>query len=385
VIIGDCAGISVTAVSFADATVSLFSDFHFALSTFSATEQATRMSLFGEKLFVYQEEQNIICEYGLPFIAQRSSLINAASKALASYWRNHQKIAGCIIKLNEMWKRIWEEANPLTSQGILLAKAFLTGQNPPDISTEIHRGRMRKSIAHELVEIKRIVAYDVIPAFLELDTALNHLQAAMDINSELGLVLPSSRSQSQVKDCLSMIANFTKLEECFSALFDYLQDRVIGSLSISEFTEFLVKYLGGFDLPDIRIRSGTEPKSSPIFSVEIGSEMPVPGIFSDMRLGKCVALSDKGINVLSMIHGHSERLAVGGCPLAAYPFEEGMVGCFFRNENRPYFVMFGDGSEEVTAYEVPLLDAAVFTFSPRKIALLESRELFCAVVDLQPE
>jgi hypothetical protein len=68
--------------------------------------------------------------------------------------------------------------------------------------------------------------------------------------------------------------------------------------------------------------------------------------------------------------------------LAGFPFDDDAVGCFYESDRQVKFVMLN--GEDSASYEVSLLDATKFITSPRKIAFIESAQLFCAVVDLQP-
>jgi hypothetical protein len=379
--LANCNHISLTIVSFVDATVSVFSDFHFALTTFAIPAVATHISLSEQTVFLLSEDGKSVSRFALSFLLEQSPLIQATSAALASYWHHHDIVEGAHRKLEEIWKRIWEEASPFTGHGIEIAQAFLCGRSPPELSTEVHRGRVKKSIANEIAQLRRILGGQIVPSFLELDRSTEKLQAALDIAPEIGSEVRSTRSDRQLRNCLSMLENLRKIDACFTSLFDYLQDGAEATLAVSttEFSEYLVKYLSGFVLLDITIGEG--PSRRPIFAAEQQTEIELPCRYSNMRGAKCVCLSES-VSVVDMVTGESVEYAVDGSPLAGFPFDDETLGCFFERDGQVKFVMLN--GEDPSSYEVSLLDATVFLTSPRKIAFIESAQSFCAVVDLQP-
>jgi hypothetical protein len=374
-------GISLTIVSFADATVSVFSDFHFALTTIALPAISTHISVSGETVYLLLEDGKTVCRYGLPFLLSQSQLIRATSGALASYWHHHDVVEGAHAKLEEIWKRIWEEAAPFTTHGIEIAQAFLCGRSPPELSTEVHRGRVRKSIANEIGQLRKIIAQQIVPSFLELDRSTEKLQAVLDFEPEIGIELKSTTSDRQLRNCLSMLENLRKLDACFSSLFEYLQDGGDAALGVSttEFAEFLVRYLRGFDLLDIAVGEG--PARRPVFAAEPKQDIDLPSRYSSMRGQKCVCLSDV-VTVIDMNTGERTEYEPSGTPVAGFPFDDDTIGCFCERDGRVMFGLFNSADEG--HYEVSLLDAITFVTSPRKIAFIESAQSFCAVVDLQP-
>jgi hypothetical protein len=376
-----CNGIPLTIVAFADATVSVFSDFHFTLANFVLPAVTAHIGLADSTVFLLLEDGRSVSRFRFPFLETESLLIRATSAALASYWHHHDIVEGATGKLADIWKRIWEEASPFTAHGIALAQAFLCGGTPPELSTEVHRGRIKRSIGNEIVKMRKILAEQIIPSFLELDRATEKLQAALDIAPGIGIEIRSIRSDRQLRNCLSMLENLRKTELCFTALFDYLEARVDATpvVSTAEFTEFLVKHLRGFDLLDIGVGEG--PISKPIFAAEQQVELELPSRYSCMRGAKCVCLSD-ALSVVDLQSGDHQDFEVEGHPLSGFPFDDDTVGCFYEDDGCVKFVLLG--CEDSASYKISLVDAAAIVISPRKIAFVASSQAFCTVVDLQP-
>jgi hypothetical protein len=377
---GSCNGISITIVAFSDATVSVFSDFHLSLAAFEVASPAIQISLSGTTVFLLLDDGRTISRFDLPFVLNHSEEIQATSSALSSYWFHRETIENARLRLEEIWKRIWGEAAPFTSHGIELAKSFLCGRPPPELSTEVHRSRVKKSIAADLSKMKNILAAEIIPSYLQLDKYSETLQAALDIALEVGISLSERRSQPQLRNCLSMIENCKKLDACFTALFDYLQNGpdTIFSVSTPEFAEFLVDYLCGFELLDIRIGEG--PVSHPVFSAEEQPDLQLPNRYSRITNAECICLAT-GVSVIDLTIGDAKEYEVDGQPLAGYAFDDGAIGCFYETDGQVNFVMLN--AENAAPHEVSLLDATRFVISPRRIAFVEPTQGFCAVVDLQ--
>jgi hypothetical protein len=70
----------------------------------------------------------------------QSSLTGATAAALASYWHHHNVVEGVQRKLDDIWRRTWDEASPFTSYGSAVVQAFVSGPRRPELSTEVRRG-----------------------------------------------------------------------------------------------------------------------------------------------------------------------------------------------------------------------------------------------------
>ncbi|OHT14725.1 hypothetical protein TRFO_02980 [Tritrichomonas foetus] len=383
--IDECNEISITAVGFADGTVSLFSDFHFALCQYHLIQPAIKITLCDTEVFLLHEDHQNVSHFSITFIESDSALIKSTSKAFSSYWMHYHTIDNAVNKLNERWNQIWEESASFTSHNEDIARCFLLGKNPPELSTEVHITRISKSIAHEFSEIQNLLANDIIPSFIELDKTIEQIKAAIEMSSKLDISLYFDSSKSQIQNCLTMMENFRRLSNCFNALFGYLLNpaSVISELakanvSTNEFTDFLINYFHKFDLLDISI--GQSPESKPIFEATHKADILLPARFSNVSKEKCSCIGQT-LSVYDLKEQEETTYQVSGQPLAAYPFSDGCVGCFFESGGSVYFKMFEDENESQA--EVSLEDSAVFFISPRRIALVQSTEMFASVVDLE--
>lgn len=377
--IGESNGTVITIISCVDGTISLFCDFHFALSTFILPTPAHELSLIGTSVYALHEDGRELSHFEIPSMESQSTLINSIAKVFSTYWINYQKIENAHAQLEDTWKRIWEEASIFSSRNEELAKAFLCGLDPPEISTDSHRIRLAKSIAQELADMKSIIANTIIPAFTKLDEASRKLKAGVEICPQIGIEVDDYGSPRQIKNCFMMIRNIQLLEKCFATLFQYLQDSRSFDLSVSttEFADFLANYLTGFPLLDLRITK--VPTSTPMFEAVEKEELVLPGRFSAVSGSKWTCLSSN-VKVFDAETGETEEFDVDGTPLAAYSFDDDTVGCFYENDEMTQFVLLN--GENDTPRGVELVDATSFVISPRRIAFVLSAQLFCSVVDL---
>ena len=378
---GEYNGMTITIIAFEDANVSLFCDFHYALSQFAITLPAIGLSFCETSLFVLEEDGMTVLQFDMPFILTQYSLIKHTSEVLSSYWVHFQTIENAKTKLSNLGKRIWEEVSLLTSHADEIARSFISGTDPPELSTEVHRARIHKIMEQEFHEMKVLIAKEIMPSFMGLDKASQQLKAAIAMRPRTGITLEAVGSERQLKDCIVALENLNRLEKCFGALFEYLRDSRTAVLPISnaEFADFLVNFLPGFDLPDLSIKS--VPKSSPIFEMEANGNFQLPGRFSSVSGSRCVCVSEK-VQLIDFMTKERWEYPVGGHPLAAYAFNNQEIGCFFENSGKASFVVLN--SEDDTAREVGLADATIFVISPRRIAFVQSSQLFCSVVDLAP-
>ena len=374
VTIDECNGISITAVGFADASVSLFSDFHFSLCHFNLVQPAIKISLTNDEIFLFHEDHRSVSHFKLPFINTDSLLIKSTSKAFSAYWMHYHIIENAIRRLNELWNQIWEESALFSSKKNEIAKSFLLGQNPPELSTEVHIGRLLKSISHEFTEIQNLLSKDIITSFLEIDKSIEQITAALDMSTKLEIKIRSETSKQQIQNCLTMMENFRKLSHCFDALFGYLlnpnsvlNELTKASISNIEFADFLVNYFSKFDLLDISI--GPSPESKPVFEALHINEFDLPNRFSTVNKEKCTCIGQT-LSLFDLNKKEETVFDVDGQPLAAYSFSDDCVGCFYESEGKVLFRMF-NGDNDASA-EVSLENAAMFFISPRKIALVQS-------------
>ena len=379
--VGECNSMTITVIGFEDSTVSIFSDFHYAMSQFILPLPAMKFSLSDTALFALQDDGMTVSRFDMPFIINKSSIIRPTSEALSSYWVYKQTIDNAWAKLGDMWKRVWDEAEMFTPYRTELAKGFLCGIDPPEISTEVHRERVCKTMQNELHQIRELVANEIIPAFIGLNKATEKLKAALTMSQSTGISVPSGGFAAQLKGCLVIIENSARLEKCFTALFEYLKDShgAVLPMSSTEFADFLVNYISPFDLPDIGIQE--HPSSQPIFEMESKGDFPLPGRLSSVTGSKWVCIG-QNVEVLDLLTGEKQEYDVDGHPLAAYAFMDGdeEVGCFYENGGKASFKMFN--GEDENGHDVGLVDATVFVISPRRIAFVQSTQLFCSVVDL---
>lgn len=413
VTIDDCNGISITAVGFSDSSVFLFSDFHFSLCRFELTQPAIKISLCENEIFCLHEDHKTVACFTLPFIESDAPFIKATSKAFSSYWMHYHKIEKSSAQLADIWNQIWEESSNFTSHSEDLARKFLLGQSPPTLATEVHLSRLHKSISHEFVEIQNILSQDIILSFIELDKATEQIKAALDMSTTLRINLGSDSSKQQIHNSLTMLDNFRRLSKCFDALFAFLINSdsqngadqthqnqaqnqenqetqaydflIKSSVTQSEFADFLVNYLHKFDLLDISI--GEPPESEPVFQAVHKNDIELPYRFSYVNKEKCACIGPKLV-LYDLKENEQKQFDVNGQTLAAFPFGDGDVGCFYEDDGKIMFLMvsnIGDDESEPTqsSAEVSLENSTVFFISPRRIALVESTELFASVIDLE--
>ena len=322
-----------------------------------------------------------VSRFDMPFISSKMSLIRPTSEALAGYWEYNQVVDNAREKLSEMWKRIWDEAALFSPHRTELAKAFICGIDPPEISTEVHRERMHKTMEHEFQEMKALVANEIIPALMGLTKTQEKLSAALTMSQSTGISVADVGFAAQLKSCLVIIENLNRLEKCFTALFEYLKDSRGAALPVSstEFADFLVNYIERFELPDISVHE--HPTSAPIYEMESKGDVTLQGRLSSVSLSKWVCIG-QNVQVMDLLTGESQEYEVPGHPLSAYAFVDGdeEVGCFYENGGKVSFKMFNEEDEK--PHDVGLVDATVFVISPRKIAFVQSTQLFCSIVDL---
>ena len=122
------------------------------------------------------------------------------------------------------------------------------------------------------------------------------------------------------------------------------------------------------------------PVCEPAYSAVHMRDVSLTGAISSMRCGKCCCIGESVLEY-SMNEGKTNEFFVEGTPLAAYAFDDGSIGCFYSSDGKVMFKMIGE--EEQEPREVSLMGASMFVFSPRRIALVASDELFCSVVDLE--
>jgi hypothetical protein len=372
-------GVSLTIIAFSDGKVSIFSDFYLALAEFDIGTAAINILASSTNIFLLQEDGLTLSRFGLPFLNDGADLIKAISNPLLTYWTSRQTIETARSKLTNLFKRIADETAPFSSAENELVQSFLCGRDPPEISSDVHRARLRKSIAHDIREAKSVLTREIIPSFLELDKSAEKLRAAVDISSLIGLADETGRSSRQLRNALSMVENLNKLDRCFESLFDYLQPEKEKPFEVptAEFCEFLASHLSGFDFLEIEV--GTPPTTFPVLPVERQEDLQLPCRHSSMAFGRCACVG-RNCCVVDLATGEVNQYEVEGRPITGFAFADETVGCFFEKEDHLCFVLF-NGDDE-TPHEVSLLNAGAVVISSRKIALVESTELFCSVVDL---
>ncbi|KAK8899762.1 hypothetical protein M9Y10_002084 [Tritrichomonas musculus] len=414
VTIDECNGISITAVGFSDSSVFLFSDFHFSLCRFELTQPAMKISLCENEIFCLHEDHKTVTCFTLPFIESDAPFIKSVSKAFSSYWMHYHKIEKSSAQLIDLWNQIWEESSQFTPHNEDLARRFLLGQTPPELATEVHISRLHKSIAHEFTEMQNILAQDIIVSFIELDKATEQIKAALDMSTKLRINLGSTTSKKQIHNSLTMLDNLRRLSKCFEALFAFLvksqnntqqaqsqqtpnqtnQDNqetqnyyflTKTNVSRSEFADFLVNFFHKFDLLDISI--GEPPDSDPVFQAVHKNDIELPYRFSYVNKERCTCIGPKLV-LYDLKQNESKQYDIAGQALAAYPFGDGDVGCFSESDGKAIFTMISNCEEEEgqtnqASAEVSLENSTVFFISPRRIALVESTELFASVIDLE--
>lgn len=395
----ECNGIQITAVGFADATVSLFSDFHFALCQIHLYLPAVKISLCDEDIYFLHEDHLTVSCFSLPFLKTDASLIQATSSAFSSYWMHFHTIENATAIISSKWKQIWEDSSLFVPHNEKIARCFLLGQNPPELSSEVHLTRLQKSICNEFADIQKLFSQDIVPSFIALDKATRQIEAAAEMSGKLKVQLKSISSNAQIHNSLTMMENFRKLSNCFDAFFAYL----IGSLSAqpntgnisqstyeildnykisaTEFGDFLVNYFHKFDLLNIQI--GQPPESEPVFEAVHKNELELPSRFSSVNKEKCACIGSE-LSVYDLKSQENTKYAIDGHPLAAYAFSTGTVGCFYNSNTDDDNVMFvmlnGDNDSPAS---VSLENSTLFFISPRRIALVESTEMFASVIDLE--
>ncbi|KAH0792863.1 hypothetical protein GPJ56_003223 [Histomonas meleagridis] len=335
-------------------------------------------------LYAVLEDYTTVSHYSLPFLNDYS-VIHSISSSLSEYWNHHQIINNSKALIHESWKRIWDESKQFSNFKDQIVKSFLTGTTPPTISTEVHRSRVHKSIIHEFDQIQSIIADQIIPSFLSMDKASNSLFETLEFLPALGITLDSIDSSTQIKKCVSILKSIRKLKNCFDALFCYLDSPQtvltdLEKLSVpnAQFADFLINYFQMFDM--LEFSTGEGPICKPVYNAIQERNIELTGVISSMRCGKCCCIAET-ILVYSLRENKITELIVEGRPLAAYAFDDESIGCFYNNDGKIMFKMIGE--EEQEPNEVSLIGASVFVFSPRKIALVSSDELFCSVVDLE--
>lgn len=382
----DCNGINITAVGFEDRTVSILSGWSFTLSIIQLSQAVNKISFNETDMFLLLEDNRTIIHYALPFVKSESVLINSVSSILSSYWSNYLIVSNAINAVNDIWNRIWDECAPFENSGPDLAKCFLIGTKPPDLSTEMHCARLQKSVLHELSEIKNLISEKIIPSLIELDTYNDQFKIVLAISPKLDYTYNPESPAQQLKDALINMQNIEKLRKCFNTFFSYLQNPsiIIGTLeqtgiSAAMFSEFLVKYLYPFPLYDVTPPDGPEITVPPFEALQI-DELSISSRYSCMSGSTCVCLGEK-ITAVELLSQETTEYSVDGQPIYAYPFDDGCIGCFYQSEEKPMFIMFN--GENDSPHEVSLANASIFRISPRRIALVETEALFCAVVDLE--
>ena len=405
--------VDILAVAFDDQTVSLFADFHFALLTITLDQVAIKLSITNNMLFCVLEDYITIRKFPTLFISENFHYIKPIATNLSTYWIHHQMLFQKAMEVNSLWDHIWDEMNneklDIVNQSEEIARSFLLGNLPPEISHEAHRTRICKQIIQNMDDIINIFAEDIVPTILELNTTISYLRGALEIAPPFGVSIPDSYQMNQpekfstiLNNCFVMIQNTKLLKKCINALFAYLNATSVSeSLSIiaqhdvapTEFADFLANFCKKRDLLDISITE--TPQSIPVFSIDTCGSF---SLFGTPTLQKqyCTCLSDHKVSLINLETDEIQEFFIKGTPLSAFPFENGLVGCFSQKDEKPVFQMFGEEDEEseengdnslkenteVIEHSVSLLEASNFIISPRKIALLNSNELFCAVVDL---
>ena len=205
------------------------------------------------------------------------------------------------------------------------------------------------------------------------------------MSTKLEIKIRSETSKQQIQNCLTMMENFRKFSHCFDALFGYLlnpnsvlNELTKASISNIEFADFLVNYFSKFDLLDISI--GHSPESKPVFEALHINEFDLPNRFSTVNKEKCTCIGQT-LSLFDLNKKEETVFDVDGQPLAAYSFSDDCVGCFYESEGKVLFRMF-NGDNDASA-EVSLENAAMFFISPRKIALVQSTEMFASAIYLE--
>ena len=229
----------------------------------------------------------------------------------------------------------------------------------------------------------------------------------------LRINLGSTSYKEQIHNSLTMLDNFRRLSKCFDALFYFLinsdsqnsadqshqpqsptQDNqesqacdflMKSNVTQSEFADFLVNFLHKFDLLDISI--GEPPESEPVFQAVHKSDIELPYRFSYVNKERCACIGPELV-LYDLMQNKQKQFEVNGQTLAAFPFGDGDIGCFYEDDGKIMFMMVSnidDEESEVTqsSAEVSLENSTVFFISPRRIALVESTELFASVIDLE--
>lgn len=379
--------IDITAVGCGDSFLYVLSDFHFLLCKIELPFPAIKLTIDDElNLFAVLEDYTTISHFKLAFIESNYQIIQIASKNLSEYWNNHQIIENQMTLIGESWKRVWYEAKQFSANKEEIVRAFLIGLTPPEISTQTHRSRVHKTIIHELETIQNGITDMIIPSFLKMDQSSQNLKRNIDFSPDIGIQVDSVESTNQMKNCISVLKNVKKLKNCFDTLFNYLENPEspfkhleASSITSAQFTEFLIKYFEMFDLFDLQLENS--PKTSPVFEAIHVKDITISSPISSM-CGKWCCCIGECVQLISMESNQTVEYFLEGVPLSAYAFDENSVGCFFNQNNKIMFKML---DEEDGPYEVPLIGASHFIFSPRNIAFVSSNDLFCSVIDLVPD
>ena len=408
--------IDFIAVAFDDQTVSIFADFHFALSTIQIDQVAIKLSITNNMLFCLLEDYVTIVKFSTLFISEHFNYIQPIATNLSAYWIQHQTLYQKAMEVSSLWNSIWEEMNNekmnISNQSEEIARCFLLGNLPPTISHEAHRTRICKQIIQNLDDMINIFADHIVPTILQLNKTISYLRGALEIAPSFGISLPDSYQMNQPKkistilnNCFVMIQNSKLLKKCINALFAYLNlTNPSESISIisqydvapTEFADFLANFCKKFDLLDISITE--TPESIPIFHIDPCGSLSLSGS-ANLQKEYCTCISEQKVSLFNLETDEVQDFLVNGTILSAFPFENGLVGCFSQIDEKPIFQMFGETNDEdeenedndengkndnieVISHPISILDASSFIISPRKIALVSSSELFCAVVDL---
>lgn len=385
--------IALIGVCLANNTVTIFSDSHFALCSSLLDQNAIELSIYNDSIFVLLEDYVTVQTFKLDFLNSEYNLIKTVSKSLSSFWLHTQIIKNSIKEFDDKWQVLWNEFKDFSENSTKFAKAFLIGKEFERPLSETRLTHVKKQVEQIINQLRDIIASNIIPSLLRSDESCEQVEIASKIfPKDLGITIHYTRSKEQLQECLSILETLSKLEDCFNAtfecftsnnsIFDILEKYNISS---ANYLEFLAKHFKYFQIHNLTITNKTE--SVPKFESTQKETYYLEGNFSTLNKSYVTYINANSTTVINLIDGENRKFDSEFNIDVAFPFEDGCVGVFTKNEEKSFFTMFGRDEEEEdsqpSVQSVPTDNIAAYDISNRRLALLQSTDKLFSVVDLE--